>query len=252
MKRVSFSLFPGQAEEYKALVDSSLQSRILRNYILNDYKLPRELSIINQGEKKGLKPVPFRFDVYSDKKLNELVQNVREAGYTANRSSLMRHIMEQLISKLKHQNGAKEREIRHSSFYFEKGIKEVLDHYVLFRDRNATIERFIIEEYIPRVRDLMLYEKPEEPESMRISMSADAFKKLDRYVDEIDVKGLTRTALMRDVVDQLIEKVSNSTSRNLIAEMKLQNAIQEYERTFGSSVLRERLSIYGSRENKEK
>lgn len=245
-RRVSFSLFPGQAENYKSLVDSSLQSRILRNYILNEYELPTDLGIINKGEKKGLKAEPFRFDEHTDMKLNELVKQVREAGFKANRSSLMRHIMEQLINKLRQQNDStpKDREIRHSSFYFEKGTREVLEKYIPFRDRNANIERFILEEYHPRSRNPILFDKPEDPESMRISISVAAFNKLDQYVDEIKIKGVTRTALMRDVVEQLISKLSKKDARKLIAEARLQHALNEYEEAFGNDVLSERLKQY--------
>ena len=246
MKQVSFSLFPGQAEVYKSLVDSSVQSKILRNYVLNEYQLPDELSIINEGDKKGLKPEKFLFDEHTDDRLNELVKSVREAGYKANRSSLMRHIMNQLHEKLKKQDDSlpKQREIRHSMFYFEKGTKEVLEQFVPFRDRNAVIERFILEEYEPTDNQAILLEKPEEPEQVRISIDADAFDKLDRYVDQIKTKGITRTALMRDVVNQLIGKLSKSDARKLIAEKRLQNALQEFKNTFGNEVLRERLEEY--------
>ncbi|WP_332633145.1 hypothetical protein [Halalkalibacter flavus] len=246
MKQVSFSLFLGQAEAFKSKVDSSVQSKILRNYVLNDYQLPGELSIINEGDKKGLKPEKFHFDENTDARLNELVKIVREAGYKANRSSLMRHIMNQLLEKLKNQNDSlpKKREVRHSSFYFEKGTKDVLEQFIPFRDRNAAIERFILEEYKPIYDKAVLLDKPEESESMRVSMSADAFEKLNRYVDEISTKGVTRTALMRDVVEQLISKLSNADARKLIAEVRLQHALREYEEAFDGDVLRERLSQY--------
>ena len=104
MKQVSFSLFPGQAESFKSKVDPSVQSKILRNYVLNEYQLPEDLSIINEGEKAGLKPEKFLFDEYSDERLNDLVKTIRELGSTANRSSLLRHIMNQLLEKLEKQS----------------------------------------------------------------------------------------------------------------------------------------------------
>ncbi|MDQ0271139.1 hypothetical protein [Cytobacillus purgationiresistens] len=246
MKQVSFSLFPGQAEAFKSKVDPSVQSKILRNYVLNDYQLPGDLSIINEGDKKGLKPEKFHFDENTDARLNELVKIVREAGYKANRSSLMRHIMIQLLEKLKNQNDSlpKKREVRHSSFYFEKGTKDVLEQFIPFRDRNAAIERFILEEYKPSHKRDFLLDKPEEVESMRIGITVEAFRKLDGYVEEIQTKGITRTALMRDVVEQLIGKLSNTDARKLIAEKRLQNALNEFENTFGNDVLRERLEEY--------
>lgn len=249
MKRVSFSLYPGQANEYKAMVDDALQSRIIRNFIMNDYTLPKDLSVINKGEKKGLEVSPFRFDEFTDEKLNSLVEEVRKAGFKANRSSLMRHIMAQLIDKLKQQSGetAKDREIRHSSFYFEEGIKNLLEQYIPFRDRNAVIERFVLEEYKPRTNSLILYEKPEQPESMRISMSGNAFDKLDQYVKEIKTKGVNRSSVMRDVVAQIISKLSNSDAQKLIVETRLKQAIEEYRRVFGEEMLRETLSTYHTR-----
>ncbi|MCM3571313.1 hypothetical protein [Neobacillus mesonae] len=246
MKQVSFSLLPGQAAAFKSKVVPAVQSKILRNYVLNDYRLPDDLSTINEGNKKGLKPEKFHFDEYSDARLNELVKIVREAGYTANRSSLMRHIMKQLLEKLEKQDASfpKQREIRHSSFYFERGTKDVLEQFTPFRDRNAAIERFILEEYKPSNNLNDLLDKPEEVESMRISVTVEAFRKLDRYVEEIQTKGITRTALMRDVVEQLIGKLSNTEARKLIAEKRLQNALSEFENTFGNDVLRERLEEY--------
>ena len=246
MKQVSFSLFPKQAEDFKSNVDSSIQSKVLRNYILNDYQLPDDLSIINEGDKKNLKPEKFLFDEHTNDRINELVQKVREAGYRANRSSLMRNVMKQLIYKLQNQTVSisTKREVRHSSFYFEKGTRDVLDNFIPFRDRNAAIERFILEEYTPNLDKGILLDKPEEVESMRIGMTDGAFKKLDVFVKAINTTGITRTALMRDVVLQLIEKLSKTDARKLIAEKRLQTAMYEYEKTFGTDVLKERLNGY--------
>ena len=246
MKQVSFSLFPEQAKSFKSLVEPSIQSKILRNYILNEYQLPEDLSIFNMGEKKGLKPEKFLFDEYSDERLNELVKMVRSAGFTANRSSIMRHILNQLINKLEKEDDShlKDREIRHSSFYFEKGTKDVLEQFVPFRNRNAVIERFILEEYKLPQNEASLLDKPNEPESMRISIAAAAIDKLDQHVKEINTTGISRTSLMRDVVEQLITKLSRTDARQLITEKRLQKALSEYENVFGQEELKERLEEY--------
>lgn len=254
MKQVSFSLFPKQAEDFKSNIDSSIQSKVLRNYILNEYQLPKDLSVINEGNKKNLKPEKFLFDEHTNDRINELVKEIREAGYTANRSSLMRNIMKELIDKLQNQtvSVSTKREVRHSSFYFEKGTKDVLDNFIPFRDRNAAIERFILEEYTPNLDKDILLEKPEEVESMRIGIAAEAFDKLDVFVNAINTTGITRTALMRDVVLQLIAKLSKTDARKLIAEKRLQTAMYEYEKTFGPDVLKERLNGYMVNEELEK
>jgi len=250
MKQVSFSLFQGQAQQFKNLVDSSLQSKVLRNFVLNEYQLPEDLSVIHQGDTKGLKPEKFHFDEHTDSRLNLLVKQVRDANFTANRSSLMRHIMKELIEKLEKQNQDKDnsisdkREVRKSSFYFEKGTKEVLERFVPFRDRNAAIERFILEEYRPSDNRDFLLEKPVEVESVRISIDVEAYNKLDEYVKDFDTKDITRTSLMRDVVVQLIGKLANTDGSKLIAEKRLQASIEDFKERFGEDALRERLSEY--------
>jgi putative CocE/NonD family hydrolase len=82
-----------------------------------------------------------------------------------------------------------------------------------------------------------LLEKPEDPESMRIGIAAAALHKLDEYVKEIHTNGISRTSLMRDVVEQLIEKLSSTDTRQLIAEKRLQKALFEYENAFGQEGL---------------
>lgn len=118
MKQVSFSLFPGQAAKYKLLVNPSIQSKLIRNYILNDYRLPKGLDSINQGDRKGLKPEKFLFDEHADIRLNDLVKTVRESGYKANRSSIMRHLMNELLQKLGGFRRSSSESARNSSFEF--------------------------------------------------------------------------------------------------------------------------------------
>ncbi|MGZ9869588.1 hypothetical protein ACU3L3_14310 [Priestia endophytica] len=262
MKQVSFSVSPNQVKKFKSLVDPTLQSKVLRNYILNEYELPSDLSIFNKGDKQGLKPEKFHFDEYAHERVNELVKQVRSTGHVANRSSLMRHALNQLIEKLTTDKGESvypsDREVRHLNFYFEKGTKDVLSEVVILKDRNATIERFILEEYKPNDNTREALDKPLEAEQMRVSIASEAIEKLDKYVDEIksnsreEIKGVNRTALMRDVVNQLINKLSHADARKLVAKRRLDRALDQYEEVFGYEVLREHLTQYIDKNDKGK
>lgn len=86
-----------------------------------------------------------------------------------------------------------------------------------FRDRNATLERFILEEYEPKDLNYVM-DKLREPEQMKVGMDIKAYEKLDSLVDKINKDGVNRTILFRDVVNQLVSKLSNSDARELIAE----------------------------------
>ncbi len=238
MNEVSFSLFPEQAEIYKSLVHSFFRSKLFRNYIVTDDRLSEVLNCINHGDKKGVKSERFLFDEHADIRLNDLVKTVRESGYKANRSSIMRHLMNELLQKLGSSEEVlpKAREIHHSSFYFEKGTRELLETYVPFRDRNATIEHYILESYVPTSNRELLFDKPDEVETWRIGMARAAFDKLDGLVNEVHTKGISRSSLMRDAVMQLISQSANTDARKLITEIRLQKALHEFENTFGSAL----------------
>lgn len=247
MKQVSFSLFDGQAAIFRKRVQPSIQSKMLRKYILSDYKLPSNLEDLSQEpDKKQLKVEKFYFDDNTNLHLDELVNRVKAKGFKANRSSLMRDIMKQIIENLKtnEQVSPTKRELKHSSFYFEKGTKDSLEQLISFRDRNAVIEHFILEEYTPSHEYSIIMEKPLDVESMRISINKEAFNRLDQFVNELGTKKITRTSLMRDVVKQLITKLSHTDSRKIIVEKKLDAAIVEFEKVFGSELLKEKLESY--------
>ncbi|MED4456143.1 hypothetical protein [Metabacillus fastidiosus] len=248
--QVSFSLYKGQAQTFKSLVHNSLQSKVLRNYILNDFELPSDLSFLSKQEKGEVKVEKFLFDEDTDTRLTKLVADIKKEGFKANRSSLMRHIMQQLILKLEKSDSQYEgeRERKFASFYFDKETLEVLGKYIPYGDRNAIIERFILEDYEPSSDQDELLKRPSEPKSVRIGIASEAFHRLDKFVEDIGVKGITRTALMRDAVLQLISKISKSDAKELIAERRLQNAVYEYEQTFGNETLKKRLKDIESEE----
>lgn len=104
MKQVMFTLFKGQEERYRSLVEDSMQAKVLRNYLLNEYKLPQDLTVFSKGDTKNTKNGKFYFDDFTNEKLNSCVAEVKGKGYKANRSSIMRHVIEQLIQKLEGQN----------------------------------------------------------------------------------------------------------------------------------------------------
>lgn len=248
MKQVSFSLFDGQAATFKNMVDSSIQSKTLRNFILNEYKLPSNLEDLfkDESDRTELKIEKFYFDDNTNLHLDELVKRVKMKGFKVNRSSLMRNIMKQMIESLKanEQSSPTKRELKHSSFYFEKGTKDILEQLISFRDRNAVIERFILEEYKPSNSYSLLLEKPVDVEPMRISIDKEAFNRLDQLIDELGIKKITRTSLMRDVVMQLITKLSHTDARKIIVKKKLDAAIDEFEKVFGPELLKEKLESY--------
>ncbi|UOE95092.1 hypothetical protein [Alkalihalobacillus sp. LMS39] len=234
LKQTSFNLFEDQVKQYKNLVDKSVQSKILRNFILNDFMLPQDLSVVMEQGERNMKVELFAFDQDTNTKLNQLIKDIESQGFKANRSLLMRYILDQLIRKLETTDiPVSERKVHLSSYYFEKGTKDLLNQFAVFRDRNLLIERFIIEEYKPNKNITLLLEKPEDPEAIRIGISNNAIGILDEFVKELNVKGVTRTALMRDVCNQLIGKITNRDAAKIIVDRRLVTVIKEYTEVYG-------------------
>lgn len=109
------------------------------------------------------------------------------------------------------------------------------------RDRNATIERYILETYNPTSNKEILLDKPDEVETWHIGMAGASFDRLDDFVNEVHTKGILRSALMRDVVMQLISQSANTYARKWMTEIRLQKALQEFENTVGAALLKEHL-----------
>lgn len=246
MKQVMFSLFNGQEERYRSLVEDSMQAKVLRNYLLNEYTLPEDLTIFSKGDTKDTKNGKFYFDDFTNEKLNSCVAAVKEKGYKANRSSVMRHVIEELIKKLEGQSkkvSPVERQVKKIDVYFERGTRAVLEKYVNFRDRNATLERFILEEYEPKDLTYVM-DRLREPEQMKVGMDIKAYEKLDSLVGKINKDGVNRTILFRDVVIQLVSKLSKSDARELIAEKRLEYSLDEVLEVSGPERLTEVLESY--------
>ena len=75
-------------------------------------------------------------------------------------------------------------------------------------------------------------------------MAGAAFDKLDDFVNEVHPKGISRSALMRDVVMQLISQSANTDARKWMTEFRLQKNLQEFENILGAALLKERLKEY--------
>jgi len=253
--QVSFSLFPGQMEKYLSFVDKKIKSTVLRNYLLYHYRLPEDLSILQLYEmKRGTKPksVKFIFNNEANERLNHLVKIVKEDELPCNRSLIIRHLIDDLINRLNNKqikitelytkSKSESKRKRALPVVLEKKINYTLDLLTQYKERNTAIEDFILEKYIPSPIEV-LQEKPKNPEFLHIYISEKAFHLLDYYVGKYQNKGVSRSAIMRDVVNQLIDFISNESQSKKIDDL-LNNALEEYRKVYGNMRLKNKLLNY--------
>ncbi|MCE5168325.1 hypothetical protein LQV63_03215 [Paenibacillus profundus] len=71
-----------------------------------------------------------------------------------------------------------------------------------------------------------------------------AVEKLDLCVMQFGIKGVTRTAIMREVVRQLLERVSETSYAELLLKQRLKATLQQYQQIASPKEVREVLSDY--------
>jgi metal-responsive CopG/Arc/MetJ family transcriptional regulator len=228
----------------KALIDENKYSKIIRSFFHGQYELPKDIGELSTFQKTNTAFEPIRLDEDTIRLLDEYVKRVKGQGGKANRSLIMRHAFSKLLKHLKEKEGFASTQRKRISFYFQKGTGETLYRYISHADRNTIINQFVLQEYRPSSDTATLRKRPRETETFSIEMQKEAFDRLDQYVEEIGVKGVTRTALMRDAVAQLLNKLGKAPSHKIIIENRLESAIRDYRETFGSSELREKLREY--------
>lgn len=238
-KLVSFSLEKDVYEKVQNKTGSRRLAKTLRNFIANQYELS-DRTILLDGT-KGDKVQPIRLD---DNTIELLDQWVTKIGDECNRSVIMRDVFKQLLNFLEKQNIAVAKERKHSTFYFEKGTRSILEQFISSRDRDSTIELFFLNEYRLPKQIGVLEEKPIEPESIRINMDATSFQKLQDMVDKIGRDSISKTSIMRDVVKQLIEKNTSGNLNEEYAAIKFRNVIKEYDNIVGEEKVREEVEKY--------
>ncbi|MFD2508568.1 hypothetical protein ACFSUR_09220 [Halalkalibacter alkalisediminis] len=243
-KRVGFTLQPDVVKQVKALIDENKYSKIIRSFFHGQYELPKNIGELSSFQKVETAAEPIRLDQDTIDLLDEYVKQAKNQGVKANRSLIMRHGFSELLKHLREEEGYKSSQRKRVSFYFPKGTAEALYRYVSRADRNTVVNQFILQEYQPSANTEALKIRPRDTETFIIEMQQEAFDRLDQFVEEFGVKGVTRTALMREAVAQLIEKLSNTTSNEIMVENRLDAAIRDYRETFGHLQLREKLSEY--------
>lgn len=245
-KRIGLNLDGQIVESIKGLLENKrMYSKAVTYFLQNEYKPPTTLK---EDELEEAKYELIQFDEVS---LNLLDRWCKQLNIS--RSALMRDVTQKLELALKQEKMKISSKRKPSSFYFESGTKDILDRLIPFNDRNITIEQFILHDYKPIKDTKALKKRPLEVESIRIYLNGAAFDKLKDLVREIDIKGITQAALMRDVINQLIKKLSNSEAHKLVLEQRLESTIEEYQNKYGQDQIKEKLKTYveGEDENKK-
>lgn len=262
-KQISLSLIPDDMDEFRRLIPARVRSKTIESFLIHDYKLPEDFAALAETpEVYAVEPLRLSQDVIE--LMETHMEQAKQGGYgEVSRSSIMRDVIKQLNAHYRQraQLPATPSQRKHSSFYFERGTKEILDQWIGHRDRNFVIEQFLLnpdfrlsidnrQALRPGFEMELLKMRPEHPESIRINLSDTAFDKLDELVQAVSLRGVTRTAVMRQVVRQLIEHLSGESFNELLMKKRLQGVMKQYAEVAGVGKVKEAISEYLTDEEK--
>lgn len=247
--KIRVLLTSSSAQTFFHLIPDRKRSRIIRMFLQKEYQLPKDLKefIVTEEEQTG-------FDVFLNEsslnQLDSLVEEVRrfleteEPGYKVTRSTIMQHVISQ-INKKHQEHPIENTKGAMKPFYLPRSHKEMLLNMISSREITHTIEDFIYEEYKgPIVTTEMLKAKQDEEMVItQLKLEEKAIDLLDKFAKE---KKVTRSHILRDVVDQLIKKMKSehgdvsemvySRLDDIVTELKgfanedqILEAIQQYQ-----------------------
>lgn len=244
-KRLSFNFDEGQIDTFNSLVPESARSRTIRNYMLKEYVLPQNINELPLKIEGKNEVYPFIFNGRSIEKLDSLVSEAKAQGIEdANRSIIVRDVLNKLIERFT-VHEFPPRKLKRNVFKVESGTVEQLDKYIPGYERSLIIEDFILEEYEgPQVSAEALRQRPETNEDINVSMDVVAFDILGHYVDQVNTKGVTKAAIFRDVLHQLLKQLKNENPKKNEIETRFVNTLKEYKTVADPVEIRETFDKY--------
>ncbi|MEK4108612.1 hypothetical protein NST28_31540 [Paenibacillus sp. FSL R10-2791] len=267
IKKYGLALDSVQLDEFRKLVPEKIRRKSLESFILNDYKFsPSNSNSLddedNEIDKKRGRGRPAKknsensiatnmaLSIEAITIIDDLVTNLKNKGVSANRSSVMRDVISNfnIFYKDKRDLFTSPSERKPNTFYLEKGTHEFLKKWTKSRNLNYVIEQFILSsDFTPSSitdEDISFLRKtPEQVEPIRISISETAYSVIDDILSSLD-PGITRTSIMRLVVQRIIQLDQGVALPKLLAKKKLDAAIINYENIVGVDKTQELISDY--------
>lgn len=242
MRQYSFVISPEAIDQFKKCIAVYERQRVIRRFIVEEYEFLGSFESLDDVPVSHI-VFPFHLPDEAIARIDEVVQKAHEFGFShVNRSSVMRDVI-QVINQ-RNTPGTDKKESKRQTFQVERETIESLSHVIPHYERNATIERFILEAYHPSTHPDVLQHKPAEKKSVLIEMDKRAFDRLDRYIKDLPLKGISRAALFRDVLRQLSDQFQKNNPRQKALEQQLKQVLSEYKTVANESVVRETIKQY--------
>ncbi|MFT9494582.1 MULTISPECIES: hypothetical protein [Bacillota] len=240
MKLYSFSLVPGEVEEFKKIIPPFKSKKIFRNFLLNEYVLPESLVEL---QKETSNPVvqPYRMTDAEINKIDLLIGQAKAKGHNLSRSAVMRNIIQNLIDRYKDNPIQKSEQVR-QTFKLPSGTKARIEKLVQDGSLTYELSSFIMDEYVPS-NDFPSM-RNQEQEDLNFKSDKEVFDKLDEIASEYGFKKGGRAKIFRDALSQFESSMADNSPKKTILEQQLQKVIENYKEIENSEVIKESINKY--------
>lgn len=232
MKQYSFNLPKHTVETFQKMFPERHRARTIRKYF-NQKDLTLD-AILNDDKQVDMVVHPFWL---YDSTSGIIDDTAKKMGL--NKSIIMRQALNDIINTFKPINPE---DYIFRTFIVKKGTKDLLEKYVSGNERNEIVEDFILDQYRPNKALEEIKKSPGNTEQITFTLHKDAYERLDNFKEDLNEKGISRTKLLRDALDQLINTLEKN-QKDTIKE-KLEQTFYEYKEAADPLEVKETLVSY--------
>ncbi|MGN0974169.1 MAG: hypothetical protein ACI4OT_05440 [Bacilli bacterium] len=237
----SFSLKEGTIEQYQRIIPISQHKKVFKDFLLNTYQLPEDLSQLQENV-KNVEIIVLHLSDLEVSKFESLLLAARQQGFQLSKSALIRDIYKKIIEKYIN-NPLPDRSYHRQTFKVPVGTKERIAQFVQDRTRTYELSNFILNEYKPSNEFTSMRGK--EQENFDFKADSEVFEKLDAISKEFGFKKGGRAKIFRDALLQFESYIQQYPPKEKVIEQQLKNAITEYKILHhDTDILKEKVNRY--------
>lgn len=238
LKYYSFSFTSGQIEQFNQLL-TFRSKKILRNYLLHEYTLPDSPKELQR--ESNVKIHYFWLNEEEILKIDYLIEQAKNQGYSISRSAVMRDVIRNLILRYK-DNPIKHKELMRQRFKIPEGTKIRIEKLIKEGALTFELSNFIMDGYVPSNNFPSI--RNQKQEDLNFKTNIEVFEKLDEIANDYGFKKGGRAIIFRDALAQFETLIADNSPKKTILEQQLKKIIEDYKGIEEPSVIKEKVSEY--------
>lgn len=240
MKQYSFKFNSTILKEFKKKLSVSKGRKILKSFLLNEYQLPLNLKDFEKNV-EDLVIQPYWMSSKEINKIDLLIKEAAERGYTLNRSAIMRDVMNNLVLNYS-DKPISVSEQHEQVFKVFAGTKKNLGKHLEHGELPYELSSFILDGYVPSNEFPSVRNQPLE--SLHFKTDKEVFDKMDKIAEEYGFKKGGRAKIFRDAINQFERILDKNQPKKQAIKQELKLILNEYKDIEENLVIKEEIEKY--------